>query len=92
MERRAAACCDRYNAGVAALTEDCRSADCHDWRAGSESVSSSQTRLSDDASPMMATLYLNDEACNRQTAPVITCDIAWVVQMQGSQPEVRLSF
>ena len=40
---------------------------------------------------MMATLYLNDEACNRQTAPVITCDAAWVVQMQGSQPEVRSS-
>ena len=39
---------------------------------------------------MMATLYLNDEACNRQTASVINCDTAWVVQTQGSQPEVVL--
>ncbi|KAL0035627.1 hypothetical protein WJX79_004065 [Trebouxia sp. C0005] len=58
---------------------------------GSQPVSSSQTRLSDAASPIMATLYLNDEACNRQTAPVITCDAAWVVQTQGSQPEVWMS-
>ncbi len=60
------------------------------YAAGDQPVSSSQTRLSDDSSPTMATLYLNDEACNRQTAPTITCEAAWFLQIQGSQPEVQL--
>ena len=56
--------------------------------AGSQPVSSSQTRLDDNSSPLMATLYLNDQACNRETEPLITCDTAYFLQDSGKQFQV----
>ena len=56
--------------------------------AGDQPLSSSQTRLADNSSPLMATLYLNDQACNRETEPVIKCQTAYLLQEHGKQFEV----
>lgn len=36
----------------------------------------------------MATLYLNDQACNRETEPVVNCETAYLLQEHGKQFEV----
>lgn len=36
----------------------------------------------------MATLYLNDEACNRETGPRMYCETAYLFQTVHNQVEV----
>ena len=36
----------------------------------------------------MATMYLNDEACNRETEPLVHCETAYLLQTVSEQVEV----
>ena len=36
----------------------------------------------------MATLYLNDEACNRETEPLVHCETAYLLQTASERVEV----
>ena len=36
----------------------------------------------------MATMYLNDEACNRETEPLVHCETAYLLQTASEQVEV----
>lgn len=36
----------------------------------------------------MATLYLNDMACNRETEPLVRCETAYLLTLHGKQAKV----
>ncbi|KAL3147241.1 hypothetical protein ABBQ32_002735 [Trebouxia sp. C0010 RCD-2024] len=55
---------------------------------GDEPHTSSQTRLPDRASPLMATFYLNDMACNRETEPLVHCETAYLLTSHSKQAQV----